>query len=149
MNLRKRIRQLFLAPKPVYSTSETASLLGLKLTAVEEAIRAGELDATRTCSGYSLSWQEVAIAVTTQHPRETIEKALGRQTSSVLPDLLRLAELRVRLPRCQTLMLEQREHTTVDDVLARHLLDLAAAEREWLTATSPQVEAAIRWPESP
>ncbi len=89
--------------------------------------------------------------LTAQHPQSVIEEALGREATSVMPELVRLAELRVEIPRYQTVMLAklaERENLSVDELLARHLLDLAGAEYIWLSETIPQFSSAMRWPEA-
>jgi hypothetical protein len=78
-----------------------------------------------------------------------IESALGANVRTVMPELVRLAELRVRIPRYEIVMLAKlaaREQTTVDDFLAQHLLDLAAAKGDWLNELSPEFAEAARWP---
>lgn len=57
-----------------------------------------------------------------------------------MPELVRLAELRVEIPRYQTVMLEklaERANLSIDELLSRHLLDLAGAEVDWLDSTIP------------
>jgi hypothetical protein len=88
--------------------------------------------------------------ITAQHPQAVIENALGSEAASVIPELLRLAELRVAIPRYQMVMLSklaEREKISVDELLSRHLLDLAGAENDWLNETIPQFNWATRWPE--
>jgi hypothetical protein len=88
--------------------------------------------------------------ITAQHPQAVIEDALDREATSVMPDLVRLAELCVEIPRYQTVMLSklaERDNTSVDELLSRHLLDLAGAEVDWLNETIPQFTLAMRWPE--
>jgi hypothetical protein len=88
--------------------------------------------------------------ITAQHPQAVIEHALDRAVTSVMPELVRLAELRVTIPRYQTVMLSklaERENTSIDELLSRHLLDLASAEVDWLNETIPQFTLAMRWPE--
>ena len=69
---------------------------------------------------------------------------------SVIPEPVRLAELRIRIPRYQVAMLAklvEREVMSVDELMARHLLDLAAFEAGWLGRRIAGFEAAMRWPE--
>jgi hypothetical protein len=91
-----------------------------------------------------------AAALTAQCSLQGLEDALGPSAADVMPELARLAQLRVTLPRYQTLMLSklaEREQLPLGDFLARHLLDLACSESEWLAEAIPQFTAALRWPE--
>lgn len=151
MSIRQRVRQVFLRPRQVYTPAEAAELLGWTAGEMGEAIRGGDLEVIRTCSGQHVPWQEVAAMITAQHPQSVIEEALGREATSVMPELVRLAELHVEIPRYQTVMLTklaERENLSVDELLSRHLLDLAGAESIWLSETIPQFSSAMRWPEA-
>ena len=69
--------------------------------------------------------------------------------TSVIPEPVRLAELRVRIPRYQIAMLTklaERERVSVDELMARHLLDVASSESECLRRRVSGFEAAMRWP---
>jgi hypothetical protein len=150
MTVRERIREVFLRPQEVYTAAEAGQLLGWTMLEMDAAIGNGELEATRTCSGYQVEWQEVAAMMTAQYPQAVIEAALGTERTSVMPELVRLAELRVEIPRYQTVMLGElagREKISVDELLSRHLLDLAGAEGEWLSGRIPEFGSAMRWPE--
>lgn len=150
MSIRERVRKVFLRPQQFYSPGEAAELLGWSIGEMDAAIREGDLEVTRTCSGHHVQWQEVAAMITAQHPQAIIEKALAREVTSVMPELVRLAELRVEIPRYQTVMLTklaERENISMDEFLSRHLLDLAGAESIWLNDAIPQFSAAMRWPE--
>ena len=83
--------------------------------------------------------------------QESIESALGADLAGAIPELLRLADLEVRIPRLEILALEHladRDGTSVDAVLARELLDLVSANSEYLAIAIPGFIAAIRWPQS-
>ena len=89
--------------------------------------------------------------ITAQYPQATIEQALGNDIASVMPEIVRLSELRVQIPRYEIVMLAklaERENLTVDEYVSRYLLDLAGAEVEWLSASVPQFAEAMRWPET-
>jgi len=78
-----------------------------------------------------------------------IEEALGEDAARVLPEAIRLVELRARVPRYQRDMLRyfaRRRETTVDDVLARELEDVACAHAEELAGAVAGFEAALAWP---
>ena len=67
-----------------------------------------------------------------------------------IPELLRLADLEVRLPRLEILALERladRDGKSVDAVLARELMDVVSAHSEYLATAIPGFTAALRWPQ--
>lgn len=145
-----RIRELFLSPQSFYEASEAARLLGWPSSEIERAIVEGEVEAMSTHAGYRLAWQEVAVMFTAQHSQSIIEQALAEEAAAVMPELVRLAELRLQIPRYQAAMITQladRENISVDELVARHFLDLASAEAEWLASKISGFSAALRWPE--
>ena len=78
-----------------------------------------------------------------------VEAALGDHLANVLPELLRLDELAVRIPRLEIVALERmavRDGRSVDAVLARELRDLVSAESAWLVSEIPGFAAALSWP---
>jgi hypothetical protein len=84
--------------------------------------------------------------------QEVVEEALGADLAAVLPELLRLTELEVRIPRMELVMLEQlavRDGETVDAVLARELRDLVSVHADWLSLEVPGFAEALAWPEIP
>jgi hypothetical protein len=83
-------------------------------------------------------------------PQEAIESALGADLADAIPELLRLADLEVRIPRFEILGLEclaDRDGKSVDAVLARELMDLVSAHSECLATAIPGFTAALRWPQ--
>ena len=151
MTNRQAIRALFLNRQFHYTPAEVAAVLGWDESEMVEAIVNGDIEAYQEGDSLAISWEEVAAMATAKWPQAVIEAALGNETDSVIPELVRLSELRVRVPRYEIVMLTklaQRDGTTVDDYLARHLLDLAAAEYDWLREVAPQIEQAVRWPEN-
>jgi hypothetical protein len=79
------------------------------------------------------------------------EEGLGDDAARVLPEAIRLVELRARVPRYQREMLRylaRRDGTSVGHVLARELEDVASANAEELTAALPGFAAAMCWPEN-
>lgn len=151
MSIRERVRTLFLSPRQFYSAPEVAELLGWSHSEITTALEDGDVEGERTCSGYRIAWQEVAAMTTAQYPQALIEQALGKDVASVIPEIVRLTELRVEIPRYEVVMLTklaERDNVTVDEYLSRHLLDLAGAEVEWLATTIPQFAEAMRWPEA-
>jgi excisionase family DNA binding protein len=150
MGIREHVREVFLAPQAVYEVSEAAELLGWSMAEIRAAIANGELEATVMGAGQRIVWREVAAMMTAQYPQAMIEEALGLEAQAVMPELVRLSELRVAIPRYEVVMLgrlAEREQITIDEFLSRHLLDLAGAESEWLAAAIPEFSEAMRWPE--
>lgn len=150
MSISEAIRRIFLDRKSAYSAAEAARLLDWSETRMVIAIAEGDVEAREGDNIWVLEWQEVAAMATAQWPQETIEKALGSEMHEVIPQLVQLAELRVRVPRYEIVMLQklaQREGASVDSFLSQHLLDLASAESEWLRQQDPALEQAIAWPQ--
>ena len=80
---------------------------------------------------------------------ETIEEALGPDASRVLPEAIRTRELPARLPRYQVAILEyfaEQRQTSVSDVLARELDDLASVHYEELSSAVHGFAEAFEWP---
>jgi len=78
-----------------------------------------------------------------------IEEALGDDAPRVLPEALRLLELRARVPRYQRDMLSwlaQQEGTTVGAVLTRELEDLACVHAEAMALAVPGFAEASAFP---
>jgi hypothetical protein len=143
------IREVFVSPLDFYTPAEAAAILGWTAGKMERAIEEGGIAVERGRSGGRIAWQEVAAMLTARCPQAAIEEALGREIGSVMPELVRLAELRIRIPRYQGLMLAmlaERERISVDELMARHFLDLAACESDWLGRSIPGFDAAMRWP---
>jgi len=83
-------------------------------------------------------------------PQEAIEAALGADLADAIPELLCLADLEVRIPRLEILALERladRDGKSVDAVLARELLDVVAANSEYLATAILGFIAALLWPQ--
>jgi hypothetical protein len=83
-------------------------------------------------------------------PPDLIEDALGPDAAAVLPDAIRLTDLRVRLPRYHVDMLEhfaERDRTTVSGTLARELDAVASAHAEELSSSIAGFAAALAWPD--
>jgi len=88
------------------------------------------------------------VAVAMQRWEQAAIEALGEDASRVLPEGIRLVELRAMVPRYQRDMLREmarREGTSVDAVLARELEDVASAHAEELVGV-PGFSLAMRWP---
>lgn len=66
----------------------------------------------------------------------------------MLPEAIRLVELRARVPRYQKEMLRylaRQEGTSIGAVLSRELEDMASARAEELAAAVPSVAAALQF----
>jgi len=140
------IRRVFLEPKPSYVLPEAARLLGMKAKELREWVAAGELEPVETDEGLVLPWEELVTFAMGFWEQEEVEEALGSELASAIPELLRLTDLEVRLPKMEIVALERvaaRERKSVDAVLARELLDFVSAHSEWLGA---DVMAALQWP---
>jgi hypothetical protein len=144
------IRRLFLQPKASYSLSEGARLLGMQAKELRGWVEAGEVDAIETEPGLVLPWAEVVAFGMELWSQQEVEEALGAEVAAAIPQLLRLTELEVRLPRLEVVALEwvaAREGRAVDAVLAAELLDFVSAHAEWLEHEIPGFAAALAWPE--
>jgi hypothetical protein len=141
---------VFLDRRDSYAPAEGAELLGWIPSEMERAIEQGTVEVARGRSGDRIAWQEVVTLLTARCPQAAIEEALGPAMTSVIPEPVRLAELRIRIPRYQVAMLAkvaERERISVDELMARHLRDVGSSESEWLRRRVAGFEAAMRWPE--
>lgn len=149
MTPQQSIRQLFLEPQASYGPDECASLLTCSHEEVITAIAQGDLAVQLAGTIPRIPWEEVALAAAERWPQDAIEDALGAEATAVVPELVRLTDLHVRVPRFGVLVLgriAQREGTTVSQVVARQLLDLAAGESDGLERSIVGLSAAMRWP---
>jgi hypothetical protein len=149
-NFTDRIRDIFLHPSSHVSVATAAGLLGWPLRRMTEAIASGEVDLLTEASGKWIAREEVmAKALETWSP-EVIEEALGAEAASSLPEGRRLDDLHAPLPRYQIAMLRYFAHlrqTSVGDILARELEDVASANAEELSAALPGFAEALDWPD--
>lgn len=143
------IRNLFLHLQSTYTPAEAAEAIGMSVEDVEGWTEVGELEGIDTQAGIALPWAEVVSFAMGFWEQEEIEEALGADVASALPELLRLCDLEVRIPRMDVVALEKlaaRDGKSVDTVLARELRDLLSAQSEWLGTVIPGFEAALSWP---
>jgi hypothetical protein len=149
--LTDRIRRIFLHPRPHVSISSATVLLGWSRAEMNAAIAAGEIALMATPLGKWV-WREELVAKALElWTRETIEEALGADAEAVLPQAVRLTELRARVPRYQVAMLEyfaERDATSVSAVLTAELEGVASTHSKELTAVLPGFLAAFAWPEN-
>ena len=81
--------------------------------------------------------------------QSVIEEALGDDAPRLIPEAIRLVELRARVPRYQRDVLRElarRDGTSIDAVLTRELEDVASAHAEELASVLPELHAALAWP---
>jgi hypothetical protein len=98
-----------------------------------------------------LPWGELVSFAMDFWSQATVEEALGEDVAAAIPELVRLINLEVRLPRFEVAALERvaaKEGKTVDTLLARELLDFASAHATWLAGEIPGCGEALAWPES-
>jgi hypothetical protein len=147
---RSTIRHIFLSPRPNFPLMTAASLLGMTLKELKQEIEDGAIVAVSTRLGQKVSREEMMAAAMRVWEQGVIEEALGEDGPSVLPEAIRLVELRARVPRYQRDMLRylaERERTTVDRVLTRELEDVACAHSAELAEAVPGFAAALAWPD--
>ncbi|HYC93902.1 MAG TPA: hypothetical protein VEO54_32170, partial [Thermoanaerobaculia bacterium] len=104
----------------------------------------------RTGDGVVIPWGELASFAMEWWSQEVVEEALGAEVAEAIPELLRLAELEVRIPRMEVLALERvaaRDGKSVDAVLARELLDFVSEHSGWLSREVAGFAEAFVWPE--
>ena len=149
MSVPAAVRHLFLEPEPSYSSSEAAALLGMTSEDLRGWVEAGELEGDQTKDGLALPWAELVSFAMGFWDQEEIEAALGDDLATAIPELLRLAELHVRIPRMEVVALEHvaaRDGKTVSAVLGRELLDFVSTHAEWLSCDVPGLADALAWP---
>jgi hypothetical protein len=84
--------------------------------------------------------------------QEVVEEALGAGVAAAIPELLRLTDLEVRIPRMEVVTLERLaalDGETVSAVLSRELLGLVSEHSPWLSLEVPGFAEALAWPEWP
>jgi hypothetical protein len=109
----------------------------------------GELEGIKCRGAIVLPWEELVSFVMDFWEQADIEAALGAEVADALPELLRLTDLQVRIPRMEVVALEKlaaRDGKSVDTVLARELRDLMSAQSDWLAKEIPGFTAALAWP---
>lgn len=146
-----RIRHIFLHPRPHVSICSATALLGWSRAEMNRAIATGEIQTMTTPLGQWIWREEVMAKALEVWSHETIEEALGEDAARVLPDAVRLAELRARVPRYQLAMLKyfaERDRTTVSHVLTQQLEGVASGSSYELAATIPGFAAAFVWPDA-
>ncbi|HYK00606.1 MAG TPA: hypothetical protein VE974_02540 [Thermoanaerobaculia bacterium] len=146
------IRHLFLHPHLTYPLPEAAALLGMGVDELRRWMNSGEIEGIGTTDGLAIPWGELASFGMEFWSQEVVEATLGSELAEAIPELLRLVDLEVRIPRMQVVTLERLaalDGQTVSAVLARELRDLVSVHAQWLSAEVPGFAAALHWPEAP
>jgi hypothetical protein len=145
---RSRIRYIFLSPRPNFALTTAADLLGMTLKELKREIEDGRIVAVSTALGQRITREELVAVAMEKWEQSVIEEALGKDATTVLPEAIRLVELRARVPRYQRDVLRalaRREGTSVDAVLTREPEDVACSYRDELVASVPELAAALAW----
>jgi hypothetical protein len=143
------IRSLFLSPRPTYRIPDVAALLAIAEVDVVGWIDAGELEGLDTPEGLVVSWAELVSFGMDFWSQDAVEQALGTDAIDLIPELVRLTDLEVRIPRLQVVTLERLaaiDGQTISAVLARELEDLVSVHAPWLSIDVPGFAAAFAWP---
>src|SRR5688500_79868 len=102
---RSRIRHIFLSPRPTIPLMSAADLLGMPLNELKREIENGAIVAVSTRLGQRVTREEMIAAAMRLYEQAIIEAALGDDAADLLPDAIRLVELRARVPWYQREML--------------------------------------------
>lgn len=150
MNRREAIRRLFLDPPKDYSIIEAARLLAWPVPRLAAELSSQFLTAPDEWLHRPVPASAIAVLAFADSSYEAIERALGAEASR-LPALIRLTNLSIQLPAYQIAALKsaaRREQTTVNDLLARYLMDLICDEAPALEKTVEGFREAFHWPAS-
>src|SRR5437660_9221591 len=104
---RTNIRQIFLSRRPSYALMTASMLLGIGFRELKREIEVGAIVAVSTRLGQRVASEEMIAAAMRVWEQVVIEEALGDDAVSVLPEAIRLVELRARVPRYQGGMLHE------------------------------------------
>jgi hypothetical protein len=129
------VRRIFLSPRPHVALMTAAGLLGMTLAELKRNIDDGVILVTSTPLGPRITREELIAAAMQRWEQTVIEDELGDDAGAVLPEALRLVQLRVRVPRYQrdvVVALAEREGISIDSVVSRQLEDLVCAHGEEL-----------------
>jgi hypothetical protein len=146
----ERIRSIFLHHEPRVTIDDAAQMLGWSHAQMKAAISGGDIEVLRTCSGKVIELRELAGQALNQWSLATVEGALGRDASLILPPALRTRKFTVRLPLYQIealRVLAADGGEAVDTFLDRMLQELADTEKERLAPVIPGLAEAIARPE--
>jgi hypothetical protein len=99
--------------------------------------------------GTKVSKEELIATAIRLRDQSAIEEALGLDAARLIPEAIRLVELRARVPRYQRDVLRElarRDDTSIDAILTRELEDVASAHAEELAPVLLDLAAALAWP---
>ena len=97
-SIRTSIRRIFLNPRPHVALIMTADLLGMPFPVLKREIAEGTIVAVSVgVVGLRVSKEELIAAAMRIWPQAVIEEALGDAAATVLPEAIRLVELRARV----------------------------------------------------
>jgi len=145
----RSIRRIFLTPRPNLPLMTAADLLGMSLRELKRDIADGVIVAVSTAMGTKVAKEELIATAERLWDQSAIEVALGDDAPRLIPEAIRLVELRARVPRYQRDVLRElarRDGSTIDAVLTRELEDVASAHAEELATVLPDLAAALAWP---
>src|SRR5438034_349393 len=103
------IRRIFLSPSPNFALMQAADLLGMTFAELKQEIADGAIVAVSTRLGQRVTKDEMIATAMRIWEQGVIEEALGDEAAAVLPEAIRLVELRARVPRYQGHALVLRE----------------------------------------
>ena len=101
----------------------------MTLKELKREIEDGAIVAVSTALGERMAREELIAVAMQRWAQSVIEEALGEDAPAVLPEAIRLVELRARVPRYQRTMLRvlaRREGPSLDAILT-HELDAHAS----------------------
>src|SRR5216684_4402329 len=98
---RSNIRHIFLSPRPNFVLLTASDLLGMTLKELKREIEDGGIVAVSTALGQRMTREELVAVAMEKWEQGVIEAALGKDAAVVLPEAIRLVELRARVPRYQ------------------------------------------------
>src|SRR5437764_3964450 len=93
------IRRIFLSPSPHFACMQAADLLGMTFAELKRERADGAIVAVSTRLGQRVTKEEMIAAAMRIWEQGVIEEALGDEAAAVLPEAIRLVELRARVPR--------------------------------------------------
>ena len=143
------IRRIFLTPRPNLPLMTAADRLGMTLQELKRDIADGAIVAVSTAVGTRVPKEEMIATAMRLWDQSVIEEALGDDAARLIPEAIRLVELRARVPRYQRDVLRElarRDGISIDAVLTRELEDVASAHAEELATVLPELASALAWP---
>lgn len=145
----ERIRSIFLHRESNVTIADAAQLLGLSNDDIDAAIAAGDIETTATCSGPVIHVRELAEQALHVWPIATIEAALGKEASLILPTGVRTRSFTARLPRyivAALARLAEENGEEVETFLTRELHGVAYEHKAHLAQLIPGFAEAVEWP---